>query len=652
MPKPVVRPGPPKEIKTNEELYLTGLRIEQLYSPSYDPVPYYQEALRRDLGDYRANVALGALLCRQGQFAEAEPLLRAAEARATDNYIRPNTCEASYYLGVVLRAQDRLAEAEKAFWRSIWDRNWQAPGYLALAEMSSGQARFEPALNLVNQSIHAGGLNTRALELKTALLRRLGRAGEARRWATRVLQIDPLNHRALCEQALLRGGLPGNGAKLHQMMRSEPAAYLELAVDYAGAGLYPEAAEVLREGINACGRTRANYQLLHYYLGYYEAKRGDSRAAGVALETASTLPADFGFPFQQEAEPILMHAMSANPEDPMAPYYLGNLLYDHQPQRALELWQQAVQLDPRFALAHRNVGLALGQAKQDLAGAIRSMENAVELKPGDSRTIYELDVLYEAAGVDVASRLERLEAHPVAVRQRDDTTTRWLNLLLVSGRAREAREVLVSRQFHNWEGSSALHDVHVDACLQLGREYLLAGQPEDALQCFSQASEYPVNQQVGKSRRENRLPEIGWHRGLALARLGRQDQAAEAFHEAGAAQRGSTELQFYRVLALRRAGQGVRAKELSSEIVKRAVAELEGGREEMDYFAKFGERRAARLQKADRYFAAALAYVGAGRTSEAETWFEKALELHPAHLGARTWTNKKFREEFFERGPS
>ena len=59
MPKPVVGPLPPEQIKTTEELYLAGQRIEQFHSASLDPMAYWQEALRRDPGDVRVNTAMG-----------------------------------------------------------------------------------------------------------------------------------------------------------------------------------------------------------------------------------------------------------------------------------------------------------------------------------------------------------------------------------------------------------------------------------------------------------------------------------------------------------------------------------------------------------------------------------------------------------------
>jgi hypothetical protein len=39
MPAPVVPPPAPADIKTNEELYLTGLRMEQFHSPTAIPTP-------------------------------------------------------------------------------------------------------------------------------------------------------------------------------------------------------------------------------------------------------------------------------------------------------------------------------------------------------------------------------------------------------------------------------------------------------------------------------------------------------------------------------------------------------------------------------------------------------------------------------------
>ena len=58
----------PAEIASNEELYLTGLHLEQYRHATRSPEDYWNEAVRRDPGDSRANNALGRWHLRRGEF--------------------------------------------------------------------------------------------------------------------------------------------------------------------------------------------------------------------------------------------------------------------------------------------------------------------------------------------------------------------------------------------------------------------------------------------------------------------------------------------------------------------------------------------------------------------------------------------------------
>ncbi len=78
IPAPATAARPPAEIASNEELFLNGLHLEQYRHATYEPEPYYEEALRRDPLDSRCNNALGLLLLRRGKFAEAEAYFRKA----------------------------------------------------------------------------------------------------------------------------------------------------------------------------------------------------------------------------------------------------------------------------------------------------------------------------------------------------------------------------------------------------------------------------------------------------------------------------------------------------------------------------------------------------------------------------------------------
>ncbi|MCB0151468.1 MAG: DUF5107 domain-containing protein, partial [Caldilineaceae bacterium] len=118
-PAPATPAKDPAEIATNEELFLNGLHLEQYRHATYDPEPYYQEALRRDPLDSRCNNALGLRRLRQGLFAEAEAYFRTAVQSLTRRNPNPYDGEPYYNLGLALRWQGRDDEAFDAFYKAV-----------------------------------------------------------------------------------------------------------------------------------------------------------------------------------------------------------------------------------------------------------------------------------------------------------------------------------------------------------------------------------------------------------------------------------------------------------------------------------------------------------------------------------------------------
>jgi tetratricopeptide (TPR) repeat protein len=640
MPAPVKRPIAPKEIKTSEELYLTGLRIEQLYSPAFEAAPYYEEAIQRDPGDYRANTALGIQLCRAWRWSEAEARLRAAVERATANYIRPKDVEAAYYLGVALQAQGRSDAARDAFFRAAWSSAWQAPAYFALAELECARGRYAAALELATESLAAGVRNSRARNLCAALFRYTDRPDLGQAMAEQTLELDPLDFWARNELVLAHRH---NGAaqdskqalgRLNRLMRGEPQNYLELAADYANAGLWIDAMEVLRRAVNDPAQAARPHPMTRYCLGYYAEQAGRPEEAGPHYQAAARVAPDYCFPLRSEDEPVLRRATQANPKDARASFYLGNLLFDRQPAQAVAAWEKARQLDDSFALAHRNLALAYSQFQGDIPKAMASLEKAVALKPAEARFLYELDALYEAAGVPVARRLEMLDAHQQALEQRDDAFTRRIVVLLAAGQPDRAVELLRQRRFHNWEGRGEIHGLYADALLQQGLARLRARQPQQALEAFQAALEYPRNLEVGRPNRDRKAPQIHYFLGLAQEALGQQATAKESFAKVVARlESGASELQFHQGLALRKIGRGEEAKPIFQNLLAQGQKQLES-RDTPDYFAKFGEKQAERIRRAQAHYLAGLGHLGLGQPGEAREQFQKALEQHPAHLGA------------------
>ncbi|HNQ87308.1 MAG TPA: DUF5107 domain-containing protein [Verrucomicrobiota bacterium] len=641
LPEPARRPAPPRDIPGNDELFFTGQRVEQLYSPSFEAAPYYEEALRRDPGDYRANTALGLLRAREGRWEEAETLLSAAIARATAHYIRPKDGEAFYYLGVVLKARGRQEAAADAFQRAVWSAAWQAAGYQQLAELDALRGRWAQALEWIDRSLIAGALNTRARNLKAALLRRLGRPEAAEATARGTCRIDPLDFGALNELVL---ALDQSGRtvtareldrRLTRLMRGETQSYLELASDYSSAGLWTEAIGVLDRSLGGDRSATNASPLVFYHLGYC-CEQADNIQSLRLYQHAARIAPDFCFPFRLEEERILHQALGWNPEDARGWYYLGNLLYDRQPERAIEAWERARTLQPSFALVHRNLGLAYAQTRRDPAAAVESLEQAVALNPAEPRFHYELDLQYEAAGAALAKRLAVLTQHHDVVAQRDDALTREIRLLIAAGETDRALSLLQTHRFHNWEGSSEIHDVYVDARLRRGRDLARAGQLRQALDEYTAALEYPDNLEVGRPHRDRRAPLVHCFQARAHAALGETEQAQTLLEQAVARlDRSASETAYWQARALQQLGRNDEAQQLFSQLAAQGEARQTAG-ETADYFAKFGERQSERVRQAQGHFLAGLGYAGQGRDADARAAFTRAVELHPAHLGALT----------------
>lgn len=639
-PKPVEKPRPPQDYASTDELYFTGQRLEQLHSPSFEARPYYEEMLRRDPGDARAHTALGILLGRQWRWAEAAAHLQLALERATAHYIRPKDLEAAYYLGVALRSLGRRDEAADAFARATWSPAWQAAAGCELAELSLLRGDAAAALTQIDRALAVGANQPRVRNLKCTVLRQLGRPEAAETLATGTLSLDPLNVRAASERVLAQRqrGDPAwrdGVVSLRRLIGTNPESFLENAWDFARAGRWSEVVEILTDQVTRAQTGEATVVALEYYLLAYALEQtGEGERAAAAFARAAEIPPGFSFPSRSEEEPVLRRALETRPQDAHAPYLLGCLLYDHQPENALVAWEESRRRNPTFALTHRNLALAYAQHKKDVPKAIASLEQAVALDPAEPRFLYELDVQYEAGGAPVAQRLDMLTKHHATVVRRDDALTREIVLLTVAGQPGRALELLRGRHFRNWEGSSQIHSVYVDAGLAHGRQLLAANQPGEALKSFAAAFEYPANLEVGRARRSPRTAQIQYGLGTAHEALGDAAAARAAFESAAAGgDGGASEAGCYRALALQKLGRRDEAKALFERLVKAGEEQLTRG-DAPDYFAKFGDKQAERVRQAHAHYLLSLGWRGLGETARAGSELQRARELHPAHLGA------------------
>ena len=231
----------PEEIESNEQLYLTGLHLEQYRHATYDPCEYYTEALRRDPKDSRCNNAMGLWLLRRGQFAKAESYFRKAIETLSQRNPNPIDGEPYFNLGLTLRFLGKDDEAFDAFYKSVWNAAWMDSGYFQLARIAAKKQNWEEALDLIDRSLIRNWHNSKTRQLKVSILRKLGRIPEAEKLISESLELDRFNFGVLFEEYLLKPNRFSKPVRFKELIRSNIHTYIEFALDFAFAGLFDEA---------------------------------------------------------------------------------------------------------------------------------------------------------------------------------------------------------------------------------------------------------------------------------------------------------------------------------------------------------------------------------------------------------------------------
>ena len=436
----------PQDTKTNDQLYLTGLHLEQYRHATWSALDYYEEALRRDPLDYRCNMQMGLWYLRRARFELAEPYLQTAVKVLRKRNPNPYDGEPLFYLGVVKRFRHQSQEAYELFWKSTWNKAWADAGYYEAACISMEQERWEDALDELNRALISNSHNHQARALKAVALRKLGRQEEALSWIRESYKLDRFNYVCMVEEHLLTNSEEPL-ERMVGLMHGNIYNYHETAFDYAHAGLTEEATSVLQTAIN---HHVEESPLTYYYLAYWSKLTEGYEY----FEKAMTANSDYCFPNRLE-DAVILECLKDMPlvEDAKIPYYLGCLYYDkRQYDIAIENWELSAKLDPSFPTVWRNLALARFNKQNKQDEALEYMERAFHLDETDSRILMELDQLYKRMQKPHQQRLDFLQQYPELIAQRDDLVLEEITLLNQLGRYEEAKEKLDAHRFHPWEG--------------------------------------------------------------------------------------------------------------------------------------------------------------------------------------------------------
>ena len=322
LPKPWEGYPEPDKLKTVEEIYLTGKRVEQFYAPQYNPMDWYKAALEKDPGDIRTNTAVGNIYLKNGDYNTARQYFTTAIKRLTNDYTVPASHEALYLEGLTLRNLGLLREAEDTLYKATWDYAYHSAAYYQLAELSCAKNDFGKALQQINESLATNTRNNSAVALKASIQRRLHDYAGAAATLDAIASADPLDFRIGNEYYLIAKE-SGDTQKanrllstLNKEMRDFDENYLTLAVGYLNAGLLTEAEEALK-------RFTGNNPFFDYYLGYISDKNNDRVKAAEYFKSAAGKSTDYIFPYRLETIDVLNTALKYNPADGNAYYYLN-----------------------------------------------------------------------------------------------------------------------------------------------------------------------------------------------------------------------------------------------------------------------------------------------------------------------------------------
>ena len=565
----------PQDTKTIDQLYLSGLHLEQYRHATWSALDYYEEALRRDPLDYRCNMQMGLWYLRRTRFDKAESYLQTAVKVQKKRNPNPYDGEPLFYLGVVNKYLGKSQAAYDFFWKSTWNKAWADAGFYEAACISMADERWEDALDELERALISNSHNHQARALKATVLRKLGRKDQALTWIQESYRIDHFNYLCMVEEHLLSN----NDEPLNRMvklMHGNIYNYHEIALDYMHAGLDKEAVLVLQTAIS---HHVEESPLTYYYLAYLSSITKSIEFWVKATQVSS----DYCFPNRLE-DAFILQKLEFLPivKDARAPYYLGCLYYDkRQYDLAIKNWEKSAKLDPSFPSVWRNLALARFNKQNKQDEALEYMERAFHLDENDARTLMELDQLYKRLHKSHQERLDFLLQYPELIQRRDDLVLEEVTLLNQLGRYEEAKEIIDNRTFHPWEGGEGKVSGQYQICrLEIAKQ-LLQKDANDrrARQLLEECLTFPPHLGEGKL--------YGAQDNDFLYFLGRYEEGTAGPTEPAAAMYyndAKPDKIFYAALCYRKLGQEDKARGLFNKLINYGKQHIYE-KVVMDYFA-------------------------------------------------------------------
>lgn len=578
IPSPATPCPSPEDCKTNEELYLYGLHIEQYRHATRLPESYYLEGLKRDESDIRINNAYGMLLMRRGQIKESIPYFERAIAKSIIKNPNPRDTEPYFNCGMAYFMTGEIDKAYDLLYKCVWG-NTKAEAYYYMSVIEYLRGNRDIAIEHGENAISIQGKNTRAYNTLGRIYRDMGDEERALTRFRRAIDIDALDVTARYEI--------GESGALRNVTASEMRV---IAVDYIAERRYAKLIDILTKWTKESGKSDS---LVELYIGYAEMLLGNNASDRIAR--AKDIYADNISFANSLADIQVLSAMYDKYRDGFIAYQLGNLFYDKRNyEKAAEYWIESAKIDAKFPTVRRNLALYYFNKKRDNIKALNCMEAAFALDKRDARVLLELFQLYGLAGKSRQEQYKLLSYNLSVVEARDDLYLEYLTLLAENGEYNSAFDKLMSRKFHPWEGGEGkVTKLFKVLNIAQAKEADEKGDCSLAIECYSRCFKYPENLGEGKLILDYDN-DICYMLGELYEKYGDMDRAKEYYQ---LATRGKTEIAdniyyndnpieyvYYIALAYKKLGNIDKANEIKDSFTN-YYTKHEGEKAVIDYFA-------------------------------------------------------------------
>jgi tetratricopeptide (TPR) repeat protein len=532
-------PAQPADATGAEALVLAGIAAEK-ETKRTAAREKYEAALAQDAGHTEALVRLAVLDIEAAQYEAA----RARVDKALER--NPGHGMAWYYGGVAWLGEDWLRggdtacldEALQSAHQAAQSLDTAALGHDLLGRVYMRQGKHADALRAFNAAMARTSDNPIARTHRMLAHYALGDGDMALAEAEQLLDRDPLAVLPRVVQA--DSGKTSWNAAVKVILANageDEFIVLEAAYELAALGALRLAPNLLTHAIEAHDSSLASRPLPYYVLAYLQHRAGD--AGGASLQLPRVRHADYVFPSRPESLPVLRYVCVQTPGDAKAHLYLGNLYAGlGRLDEAVPAWQEAVRLDDKLSVAHRNLAMHAWKKDTDLAQAATHFEKALAARPDDQ-------ILYrDLANVLIAQEkrpeaIALVERAPESPSRRGDLMTLLAQAHLDSGNYDATLASLEKRNFSNWEGNATSWRIYHQAHLARGKERLESGDHRGALDDFEASLDYPENLGVGRAVDPEEAESYYW-KGQALEALNRTEKARRAWQTAAGGKEGST----------------------------------------------------------------------------------------------------------------